>query len=153
MWPNPQFPADLITFTGKILNESFIFSAVAGVTTWKICEYRKTRTRKNSIFKHLSRRKYMSNSPYIHVFSASMGNDWQYKILYSWFFYVVVVLHLLGHFLLLHNLVSTLWPSHSFPPWAGLGFVHVRVLNWVPPPHFLLHIPKCDHRLKPPSTV
>ena len=28
MWPNPQFPADLITFTVKSLMENFIFCAV-----------------------------------------------------------------------------------------------------------------------------
>ena len=28
MWPNPQFPAHLVTFTEKILNENFIFCAV-----------------------------------------------------------------------------------------------------------------------------
>lgn len=54
---------------------------------------------------------------------------------------------------MLHDLVSVLWPTQSFPPWAGLGFVHLRVLNWVPPPHFLLHTPKPDHWLKPPSTI
>ena len=25
MWPNPQFPADLVTFTDEILNEKFHF--------------------------------------------------------------------------------------------------------------------------------
>ena len=25
MWPNPQFPADLVTFTEEILNKNFIF--------------------------------------------------------------------------------------------------------------------------------
>ena len=25
MWPNPQFPADLVTFTEEILNEKFHF--------------------------------------------------------------------------------------------------------------------------------
>ena len=28
MWPNPQFPARLVTFTGKILNAKLIFCAV-----------------------------------------------------------------------------------------------------------------------------
>ena len=53
----------------------------------------------------------------------------------------------------LHDLVSVLGPTQSFPPWAGLGFVHLRVLSWVPPPHFLLHTPKPDHWVKPPSTI
>ena len=26
MWPNPQFPADLVTFTEKVLNEKLHFS-------------------------------------------------------------------------------------------------------------------------------
>ena len=30
MWPNPQFPVDLVTFTEEIFNmENFIFSAVS----------------------------------------------------------------------------------------------------------------------------
>ena len=29
MWPNPQFPVDLVTFTEEILMENFIFYAVA----------------------------------------------------------------------------------------------------------------------------
>ena len=28
MWPNPQFPGDLVTFTEEILVENFIFRAV-----------------------------------------------------------------------------------------------------------------------------
>ena len=28
MWPNTQFPVDLVTFTEEILNENFIFLAV-----------------------------------------------------------------------------------------------------------------------------
>ena len=28
MWPNPQFPVNLVTFTEKILIENFIFCAV-----------------------------------------------------------------------------------------------------------------------------
>ena len=28
MWPNPQFPADLVTFTEESLMENFIFRAV-----------------------------------------------------------------------------------------------------------------------------
>ena len=28
MWPNPQFPVDLVTFTEQILNGNFIFCAV-----------------------------------------------------------------------------------------------------------------------------
>ena len=31
MWPNPQFPADLITFTEESLIEIFIFCAVKDV--------------------------------------------------------------------------------------------------------------------------
>ena len=31
MWPNPQFPADLVTFTEEILNGDFIFCAVTKV--------------------------------------------------------------------------------------------------------------------------
>ena len=29
MWPNPEFPADLVTFTEEILMESFSFCAVS----------------------------------------------------------------------------------------------------------------------------
>ena len=29
MWPNPQFPADLVVFTEEILNGNFIFCAVS----------------------------------------------------------------------------------------------------------------------------
>ena len=32
MWPNPQFPADLVTFTGEILNGNFIFCAKRAMT-------------------------------------------------------------------------------------------------------------------------
>ena len=28
MWPNPQFPVDLVTFTEEIFMENFIFCAV-----------------------------------------------------------------------------------------------------------------------------
>ena len=28
MWPNPQFPADLVTFTEEFRNGNFIFCAV-----------------------------------------------------------------------------------------------------------------------------
>ena len=31
MWLNPQFPADLVTFTGEILNGNLIFCAVNGM--------------------------------------------------------------------------------------------------------------------------
>ena len=32
MWPNPQFPAGLVTFTEEILNGNFIFCAVLRAT-------------------------------------------------------------------------------------------------------------------------
>ena len=32
MWPNPQFPADLVTFTGDIFNRKLRFFAVTLVT-------------------------------------------------------------------------------------------------------------------------
>ena len=28
MWPNPQFPVDLVAFTEEIINENFIFFSV-----------------------------------------------------------------------------------------------------------------------------
>ena len=31
MWLNPQFPADLVTFTGEILNGNLIFCSVNGM--------------------------------------------------------------------------------------------------------------------------
>ena len=34
MWPNLQFPADLVTFTGETLNENLIFCAVSIGTTF-----------------------------------------------------------------------------------------------------------------------
>ena len=34
MWPNPQFPADLVTFTGEILNGKLHFCAVRFVLFW-----------------------------------------------------------------------------------------------------------------------
>ena len=41
MWSNPQFPADLVTFTEQILNENLIFCAEK-LTPWEvshICRY------------------------------------------------------------------------------------------------------------------
>ena len=39
MWPNPQFPADLVTFTGEILNEKLLLFVQC---------LSKTKTKKNS---------------------------------------------------------------------------------------------------------
>ena len=33
MWPNPQFPADLVPFTEEIFNGNFIFCAVVSLQT------------------------------------------------------------------------------------------------------------------------
>ena len=37
MWPNPQFSADLVTFTEKFLIENFIFCAVTCLTWSWLC--------------------------------------------------------------------------------------------------------------------
>ena len=35
MWPNPQFPADLVTFSEEILKENFIFCTAEDVKASK----------------------------------------------------------------------------------------------------------------------
>ena len=46
MWPNPQFPADLVTFTEQILNVKlhFLCSDANKETTMVICEQNSTLT-------------------------------------------------------------------------------------------------------------
>ena len=40
MWPNPQFSADLVTFTGEIFNGNFSFCAVPAeiIRSWLVLE-------------------------------------------------------------------------------------------------------------------
>ena len=59
---------------------------------------------------------------------------------------------LLGHGWLLHSCVSSASPSQSLPPCWGAGLVHVRVLNWAPPPQEALQSPNLLHSLQAPST-
>ena len=51
-----------------------------------------------------------------------------------------------------HGLTSVSSPTHSAPPCAGAGFVHVRVLVAVPVPHVTEHLLTSDHSLQAPST-
>ena len=39
MWPNPQFPVDLVTFTDETLMENFIFCAVILKFVPQCCPY------------------------------------------------------------------------------------------------------------------
>lgn len=53
---------------------------------------------------------------------------------------------------MLHDWVSFKFPVQSAPPYWGLGFVHVRVLSWDPPPHDTLHVPQSLQLETSPST-
>jgi hypothetical protein len=44
-----------------------------------------------------------------------------------------------GHLIDAHLCVCELAPWQFFPPLAGAGFVHVRVRDWLPPPHVAEH--------------
>ena len=52
----------------------------------------------------------------------------------------------------LHSCVCWFSPSHFFPPPAGLGLLHFRVLNLCPPPHVTEHFPYLLHFPHLPST-
>ena len=39
MWPNPQLPADLVTFTGEILNEKYNFFVQWVMSNLRICSH------------------------------------------------------------------------------------------------------------------
>ena len=54
----------------------------------------------------------------------------------------------------LHSWVSSFGPStsHFFPPAAGLGLLHLRVLVCVPPPQVLEQVLHLPHLPYPPST-
>ena len=43
-------------------------------------------------------------------------------------------------------------PTQSAPPFCGVGLVHVRVRDWVPPSHVNEHVPHTVHADHPPST-
>ena len=43
-------------------------------------------------------------------------------------------------------------PTQSAPPFCGVGLVHVRVRDCVPPLHVNEHVPHTDQSVQPPST-
>ena len=61
-------------------------------------------------------------------------------------------MHLPGQGSVLHSIVSSVSPSHSFPPWAGTGLVHDLVRLLEPPPHKAEHLLYSDHSVNPPFT-
>ena len=54
---------------------------------------------------------------------------------------------------LLHFYPFLAFPLHFLPPFEGGGLVHVRLRNFLPLPHFLLHSPKSLQSVQPPSTA
>ena len=52
----------------------------------------------------------------------------------------------------LQTLFSELSPAHPAPLWEGGGFVHSRVLDFVPSPHVTLHDDQGVQSVHPPST-
>ena len=52
----------------------------------------------------------------------------------------------------LQTLFSELSPAHPAPLWEGGGFVHSRVLDFVPSPHVTLHDDHGVQFVHPPST-
>ena len=44
------------------------------------------------------------------------------------------------------------FPTHSVPPWAGAGFVHVRARVLTPPPQVFVQACQWLHSLQTPST-
>ena len=53
----------------------------------------------------------------------------------------------------LHVWLSLKSSEQSSPPFATDGFVHVRVLVWVPEAHVFEHEPQLPHVVTPPSTA
>ncbi len=53
---------------------------------------------------------------------------------------------------MLQALVLLFAPEQGSPPFWGFGESHFRVLDWVPPPHFLEHLLQADQPEKPPFT-
>lgn len=63
----------------------------------------------------------------------------------------------------LWNLLGQLWVLHvcedvdmsgqSAPPYCGAGLLHVRVLDWIPPPQVTVQLPQLPQAAQLPSTV
>ena len=53
----------------------------------------------------------------------------------------------------LHSLVSTGFSEQDLPPYIGMGFVQLRVLDVIPPPQDSEHSVQFVHEVKPPFTI
>ena len=53
----------------------------------------------------------------------------------------------------LHSLVSTGFSEQDLPPYIGMGFVQLRVLDVTPPPQDSEHSVQFVHEVKPPFTI
>lgn len=49
--------------------------------------------------------------------------------------------------------ISSISPAQLAPPCAGIGFIQLRVLEWVPLPHVTEQGDHDSQKLHPPSTV
>jgi hypothetical protein len=66
------------------------------------------------------------------------------------YFFLLISILYSRHCFSPHFCVSDGAPSQSFPPLAGAGFVHVRVRDWLPPPHVTGHGAQELHNDHPP---
>ena len=57
-----------------------------------------------------------------------------------------------GHPCGLHSWVTVEFPSQSFPPFSGIGFVQNLFLVWVPVSHFFEHTDHSSKSVHPPFT-
>ena len=89
-----------------------------------------------------------------------------YLVLFICFFFLLAYLYVIvshdiclyslfgsGQGSALHSLVSTGFSEQDLPPYIGMGFVQLRVLDVTPPPQDSEHSVQFVHEVKPPFTI